>query len=1695
MIPMEVNEPTNIMRTEKATVRALSSPSKALSPNQQRNGNMMVSSFSNMANQAISRGQYREALSYYQQALDDYSKESPTVVQLVNAAATCFNLGALSKKLQDYNSAAKYFRQAENIYRDCQHQVRSSGDGGKDRSSSSSSCNVCLIQLIVETLQARAHLHYKYQQLLEEAIECHEEVVEILEQHRIYGDDINTVQFKINFQPLLPEQRWELLVTSLQFLGKFYVEKGDLEDGLMAYQEVLKILKDQDELDTQHRQEETVQIIRALEEIHAENQPMQDSNAAEASEMQRLALLEEEDGNWDKALICWERVLYFQSQEYGEESFEVGIALCQVARVMVAQGNREGGLDLYQAATLKYRDSNNLLPNDLITKTADAFRVLQQPLEAISWLEDLASQSYVPEEKAWILYELGKIYLEQGQLHEASRVLCESAELGEGDEEHVFTELQKVEFLQQRRQLNSPDVATEMALEAINEGTDEEASALSTVLSKDKTATSMSATSLPIDFDGEEKKLELEDVLGPIDEDKLSEPGELPPLSPKNPMSPNNEVDALLEVADEEGSDENDEEPQVEQLLDLTTSIALSEGADENALLDQPSIDMTPDVARATDPLSPIYRTVSDPTDSDILKSASLESSPFVDDDGKIVSAASNQSIEDHILVDNNEGKPQDEVLVSRSQVSQLPERASSDESFHAALPTEGQELAPSQSTDGPPTLSRAISNASTPHSLSQHDLVVAESSEEGMMNSSGLSGIDTISLGTTIFVSAESAEPVSDNNTEALSQTIDVHGTTLHRREGNDHADDVPKAVNESKMTITTANAAATDSSPAITYPAKVGSSPAKASPVESETSRTGLLKTEQKGKSSPASKGLRLPSLSSARNPTPSPKTSSSSMDFKNPILRIKRDYVEMPRGSKTESSQSSSKSAPRNRFVKALSSPFKRSRSKRATGLGALDEDKVVGTKLPSEFDDDFSQCDAPVHFIFDDDDASQVSQITFRMEEYSSRKNSQPDGQWWWGVTKEGLEGWFPSDYVTQAVQVAEGFLSAKSIHERAKSRPLDFDSDDESEAEDERPKEFTVEPIDTEELGSQAERPAPLSNNTRAQSAGTRGTQSNVSSGPNTNRSDSSKKQTLVSKIEEKESMLQTQIMEHGSEHVDVATTLFDLAVLKSKNNNFDEALDLAQQALQSQKSTLDMSDACKTLHFIADLHMKQKNSAAAIACYEEAQRFQESVFGYFHEETAITLNRMGNVFATKGEFGLAMENYKEALRILKECCGEEVKNPLVSQTLIQIGAVYYRERNSLATIQSKVDGYSTFIEGGMLEVIGRAHEERGSYRMALAFFEEKLQFLNDNEKSDLEQVAETLNSLGMLSCRAGLFLEAIDYYDKALGIQMKLGCDEVQLAMARVLAGSVQYSLGHFSKALKLFQDAIDTLRDHVGSEQETVAATLFHMGIVRTAVCEYDDAMSDFRDALDVQQKLLGNEHPATLRTRREIGNLYSVYESELDSAFEEFSDILRVQKKIHGEKHPNVAETLQSIGFAQAKKGDHSAALRTLEDCYNMRLEFLGMDHPLQATTLHEIAKIQLERGRLKKAIHIVDAALNIRVESLSEQHIDVAMALATKASCLVAQNSFVEANKLFLEALSISDAAVGPIHPAAASIHEQIGIMHLRKCHFEEASAAINKALEIYRQSNLDEDHPGIKGALEELERVERAEMLCV
>mmetsp|Transcript_57536 Transcript_57536/g.64247 ORF Transcript_57536/g.64247 Transcript_57536/m.64247 type:complete len:1638 (+) Transcript_57536:307-5220(+) len=1526
-------------------------------------GKIVVSSFSNLATQSIGQGKYRQALKYYQLALQDYLKEETTVVELVNAAATCFNLGALAKKLHEYPQAAEYFDQAQHKYRQSRNlvekyiQTTSSNTlssavavslSQSTSSVSASSCQVCLLQLIVETLQARAHLHYKYQSLVDDAIECHEQVIELLEDTS-QSLQCNTYYCRIQFTVLSQQSRWQLLVTSLQALGKFYVEKGEIEDAILAYQDTLSILKELDDFSiesTGQRQEEIIQILRALSDIFMQT-TLESTNV---KKLERSALLQEDRNNWEKAMQCWERVLYCQSKEYGEESFEVSIALAQLARVMVLEGNLEGALDLYHATaniSLKTQNNNIIIDStktdeiiirfsiheDVFGSILDLYNELDRIPDAISWLKSLLSKSERREDQARIQLELGKLYLNQGFFHAASDSLYLSLELFDGEDDSAFEFLKKVELLQNENNIGN---CREESLDTVPTNTynnDDDifiaASRLTAITEDGQSSLASANTALNEDNNVVEK----DHITTHNNGENLSDP------SMHNDLNAlENEINPIL-CSMVEGKEKEEEMPRVHTSKEATIEVYKEE---QTILTEQ------------------------------------------------------NHPMKEKALLPN----PIDKTEIYSNRVSCQDDKSDSVGSINK----------------------------------DQKDNETKNS--EPLKQSPGPDLIPTIG---------------ADKDEEVFTQQ-----------------NIVPSELNVTSTPTT----------------------------LTSATSRTALLNPIGKPDAAPIS--LNIPHISS-----PSPKNHDQKTN------RGRKGYTEM------KLLEKQSGSIGRRRIVKALASPFRRSRSKSRSPSGnalvPLDEEKEVHPSMPAknankvEIDNESlnSNPAAPVPYINmqnASDDESLVSQITFRHEEFLSEKKEN-SGHWWWGVTAEGLEGWFPSAYMNQAVEAAEGFLSAKAIHDRVKSRPLDFDSDEESECTEEDLS--LLKDPSLRQTKSQVASGAPVAKmptkpvDLSSQSRKTSTESSAVKDATESSNSESYKIQRLESLIKEREFMLEDTKIENSPDDISVAALLFDLARLYTKKKDFADAMLHCRQALKIQKSTLNLPQACDSLCFMAEVHCRENRYNEALSCYSEAQRIREAFHGtYFHEEIANTLNQSGNVLAHQGEFDLAMDKHKEALRILKECCGENVKNPLVSQTLIQIGGVYYKERNSLANIQCKGnDGYSTFIECGMLEIISRAHEDRGSYRMAIAFFEEKLQFLNNAENTEeLEDVAKTLNSLGMLSCRAGMYLEAIDYYDRALGIQMKLGCDDIQLAMARVLTGSVQYYLGHFNKALKLFQDALDTLRE-VGLEQETVAATLFHIGIVNSELCNYDDAMTNLRDALDIQTKLLGTEHPATFRTRREIGNLYAVYESELEAAFDEYNDIIEAQKRIHGEKHPYVAETLHSIGCAQARKGDLSDALRSLEDCYNMRLQFIGMDHPQQATTLHEIAKIQLKRGRLKKAIHIIDAALNIRVESLSEQHIDVALAMTTKASCLVARGDFADANKLFIETLSIAKSAVGGMHPSVAWIQVQIGVMHLRKCDFEEASDTVNEAIAIYRQSNLDEDHPGIKEASEELERIERAEMLCV
>ncbi|GKY91822.1 hypothetical protein MPSEU_000153800 [Mayamaea pseudoterrestris] len=724
-------------------------------------------------------------------------------------------------------------------------------------------------------------------------------------------------------------------------------------------------------------------------------------------------------------------------------------------------------------------------------------------------------------------------------------------------------------------------------------------------------------------------------------------------------------------------------------------------------------------------------------------------------------------------------------------------------------------------------------------------------------------------------------------------------------------------------------------------------------------------------------------------------------------------------------------------------------------------------------------------------------SDISSITMRLDVPNTPKGSGQD--FWWGVTAEGLGRWLPT-VVTTAVEVAEGFLSARSIHSQKKRTPL-FDYATSEDSDD-----------DNTEAEDVVSRPAIADSRTQLAVRGSRASTSRVKRAPTTRSYYDSgalsiysgtrpKVKELDFEIERYNELIADQVKAFGKNHLKLAESFFTLAILHSQlgASGSTSAIECASEALRIQRACGVMDRASRSLHLLADLYTHEKNYSTSLALLTEALRLERIQYGQLSDEASKTLNRIGTVHAIQNEFLHAMECHQEALRILQATHGEDIKHHLISETLCQIGSVYYRERNAYTRSTLNTDRYTTFIEAGMLETIGRAHENRGSYKMAISFFEERLAFLENRvvpSAYNAEEVAETLNSLGMLSAKAGRLAEALEYYEKSLRLQVKVGCDAAQLATIRVLMGSVHFQLGNWHGALSLQQDALAILTEELGDEHETIAAAYYQVGLVQAECYHLNEAMTSLTTALEIQKKLLGADHAATLRSRREIGNQYAIKSSDCDTALEMFDEILNAQRAIHGDRHPNIAETLFSIGRAYARRGDYSSALQILEETYHMRTESLGHDVPAQATTLYEISVIHLKRKHIKRALQICDVVLTIREDALRDKHIDIALTLMVKGCCFIAQNRLDDAENLLIVALETGTESAGQWHPSVAEIHLAVSLLHLKQCHFDLARVSVDRALKIYKRVGLDNnDYPCYKEAKLQLERIEHDECLFV
>ncbi|MDQ3801054.1 MAG: tetratricopeptide repeat protein [Acidobacteriota bacterium] len=171
-----------------------------------------------------------------------------------------------------------------------------------------------------------------------------------------------------------------------------------------------------------------------------------------------------------------------------------------------------------------------------------------------------------------------------------------------------------------------------------------------------------------------------------------------------------------------------------------------------------------------------------------------------------------------------------------------------------------------------------------------------------------------------------------------------------------------------------------------------------------------------------------------------------------------------------------------------------------------------------------------------------------------------------------------------------------------------------------------------------------------------------------------------------------------------------ATTLNNLAILHSNQNNYEEALKEYEEALQIYRSLDDinpntyLSDVAMTLNNLAILHSNQNNYEEALEEFEEALQIYRNLTeinpNAYLPYVATTLNNLGLLHSNQNNYEEALKEYEEALQIRRNLAeiNPNTYLPNVAKTLNNFAGLHFAKDELEEVLQKSEESTEIYRE-------------------------------------------------------------------------------------------------------------------------------------------------------------------------------------------------------------------------------------------------------------------------------------------------------------------------------------------------------------------------------------------------------------
>lgn len=299
----------------------------------------------------------------------------------------------------------------------------------------------------------------------------------------------------------------------------------------------------------------------------------------------------------------------------------------------------------------------------------------------------------------------------------------------------------------------------------------------------------------------------------------------------------------------------------------------------------------------------------------------------------------------------------------------------------------------------------------------------------------------------------------------------------------------------------------------------------------------------------------------------------------------------------------------------------------------------------------------------------------------------------------------------------------------------------------------------------------------------------------------------------------------------GSEHLDVAMSLNNLASVFRASGRYKDVLQLFQQALAMRKKLIDGDhpDIATSLNNLGKISHELGNYDSALALYTEALAMQTRIFGNEHPDIARSLGNLASVHHTIRNHIEAEKLNKQALEMRKKLL--EAEHPDIAANLNNLASVY--------------------------RALGRYDEAEPLYTQSIAM---QRKLLGD-EHPDL---AISLNNHARIYEETGQYHKAEQLLNEALTMQRKLlGNEHPDIASSLNNIALIQVKFERFTDARQLFEQALVMRSNLLGAEHPEVATILGNLGALDLKFLRYDTAERFLRRAIRICEKSFGPNYP----------------------------------------------------------------------------------------------------------------------------------------------------------------------------------------------------------------------------------------